>query len=222
MVESSGCHDVRDLIPEIAMGVASGEDRAKALAHIARCPQCRAELAEVAAVVDDLLLLTPEHEPPAGFDARVLSELDGRRPNRWRRTLLAAAAVVLAAAAAGTFTWRVGADDRDLAAQYRDTLEVADGRYLTAAELRAGDSEAGHVFAYQGSPSWLFVSVEDGVSGAHDVRVVTTDARTLTVGTCIVRDGQGSWGVTIDLPVREIARVELAQGGQPTMVARLQ
>ncbi|MGH3507607.1 MAG: hypothetical protein ACRDO2_10435 [Nocardioidaceae bacterium] len=85
----------------------------------------------------------------------------------------------------------------------------------------AGGSEAGHVFAYQGSPSWLFVSVEDGTSGVHDVRVVTTDGRARTVGTCVVRDGSGSWGVTIDLPVHDLAQVELVRDGTATMVARL-
>lgn len=58
------CTEVRDLIPELAAGVASREERAEALAHLARCPACRGELEETAAVVDDLLVLGPSKEPP--------------------------------------------------------------------------------------------------------------------------------------------------------------
>ncbi|MGH3507606.1 MAG: zf-HC2 domain-containing protein [Nocardioidaceae bacterium] len=133
MADVRGCDEIRGLIPELAMGVASGEERERALAHVARCPECRAELADMTALVDDLLLLTPEHEPAAGFDARVLSHLEPRRPSRAPGILLAVAAALLVAAVAGGLTWRQGANDRELAAQYRDTLAVADGSYLRAA-----------------------------------------------------------------------------------------
>src|SRR5262245_55506074 len=105
--QSQRCLEVHDLIPELAMGVASGEVRARALAHVSACPDCRRELEEVAGVVDDLLLLAPEEEPPPGFDGRVLTALDElptpRRIQFRRRTttLLAAAAVLVAVMAAG-------------------------------------------------------------------------------------------------------------------------
>src|SRR3954469_24391018 len=91
------CSEIRDMLPELATGAASGEVRATALAHLAGCAACRRELADTAATVDELLLLAPEREPPPGFDARVLSRLDAGRPSR-RRTrgaYLLAAAVVL-------------------------------------------------------------------------------------------------------------------------------
>jgi hypothetical protein len=113
------------------------------------------------------------------------------------------------------------ADDRNLASQYRDTLTVADGRYLRAADLTAGEKEAGHVFAYQGSPSWLFVTVEAGPPGRHGVRLVTTAGHAINLGTCRVReDGTGSWGTTIDLPVTAIDRVVLVRDGRTTMTAQ--
>jgi hypothetical protein len=54
--------------------------RAQALAHLAGCAACRRELDDAAVAVDELLLLAPEQEPPAGFDARVLTELTQSRP----------------------------------------------------------------------------------------------------------------------------------------------
>ena len=156
------CEEVRELIPELAAGVASGEVRARALAHIAGCPACRRELEEVSATLDELLLLAPEREPPPGFDQRVLSGLE--RPQPSRRPLrasfaLAAAAAIVAAAGAAVVTWSRGADDRDLADEYRDALSTAHGDSFRAADIRWDGATYGHVFAYQGDPSWLFMTV---------------------------------------------------------------
>jgi hypothetical protein len=206
------------------MGVASGEVRAKAMAHVAGCADCRRDLEEIAATVDELLLLAPEHEPPTGFDVRVLAALDHGTPqrHRLRTSFLLAAAFVLVAAAAAGFAWSRGEDDRTLAANYRDTLAVANGSYLRAADLTVDGTSYGHAFAYQGDPSWLFVTIEaEGGSGRYPVRLVTTDGRSLDVGTCSLRNGSGSWGSTVDLPIRSIDRIELVRNGLPAMVADL-
>ncbi|MGH3307126.1 MAG: hypothetical protein ACRDOX_05495, partial [Nocardioides sp.] len=98
--------------------------------------------------------------------------------------------------------------------QYRETLEVADGSCLRAAPLVGSEeSPAGHVFAYQGTPSWVFVTVEDAPSGAHRVRYVTEDGRSHPLGVCLVRDGRGSWGTAIDVPIYTVDRVELVHNG---------
>src|SRR4051812_20028873 len=93
------CDEVRELIPELALGVAPGDERgertpgralgaprgdegARAPAPAARAPACRALLERSAATADELLLLAPEHEPPAGFDARVLAAMRPRRRGR--------------------------------------------------------------------------------------------------------------------------------------------
>jgi hypothetical protein len=202
------------------MGVASGETRARALAHLARCADCRRELAESAGTVDDLLLLAPEHEPPAGFDARVLAAVDERLPRHSiRNGLLVAAVAVLVAGLAVGLTWWRGADDRVVADQYREVLTIADGSYLRAADLTVDGASTGDVFAYQGRPSWLFVTVDGAGSGTYDVRLVTTDRRTRWIGECTVSNGSGSWGTTVDLPIRQVDRVEMYREGLPTMVA---
>ena len=223
MAESAHCARVRGLIPELAMGVAPGDERAFALAHIAGCQACRAELEHVATVIDELTMLTPEHEPPPGFDARVLAAMVPKKhPARWRTGVLAAAAaVVLAAGAGGLVRWE-GRDDRALADQYRSTLEVADGSYLRAAYLTdASGTEAGHVFAYQGNPSWVFVTVGSAPSGSYRVRLVTTDGQAHDLGDCWVRDGQGSWGTAVDVPVAAVDRLELTHADGHSLTAQL-
>lgn len=206
------CTEVRDLLPELAMGVAAGDERAAALSHVATCADCRARLEETAQLVDELLLLAPEREPPPGFEGRVLAAMASGTPRRRRSTtwLAAAAAVVLVGLAAASVTHWAGSDDRRLADQYRQTLEVADGSYLRAADLvtEAG-STAGHVFVYQGKPSWLFMTVEGAPSGTYDVTLVTDDGRVRDIGECWVRDGRGSWGTTVAVPIGSVDRVEM-------------
>lgn len=189
MPDRLDCVRTDELIPELAFGIAAGDERAPALGHLARCVRCRGDLQSATAVADGLLLLTPEREPPPGFESRVLAGLSGPAgaaaparhggpaPRRARlrtgslrrgslrtvslRTVsLRAAAVVLTAAIAGLAVWwRTGAD-RDLAAGYRHTLAVAHGRYLRAAPLLAPPtSPAGQMFAYEGQPSWILVIV---------------------------------------------------------------
>src|SRR5512132_697606 len=119
MAEGPGCAEARELFPELAAGVAAGDERARTLAHLSRCPECRRELAATAEVVDELLLLAPEHEPPAGFESSVLARL------------VPAASIVVAAALAAGATWWRTADDRE----YRHTLAVAHGSGLSAAPL---------------------------------------------------------------------------------------
>ena len=217
MSEWRRCAEVRELIPELAMGVAPGDERAAALTHIATCADCRRLLEETAATVDELLLLAPEHEPPPGFDAKVIAAFSPERPRRWRASklvLAAAAAIIVAASGAAVVTHRAGADDRQLAAQYRETLAKAGGDYLDAAALTDAEGQtAGHVFAYQGNPSWVFVTMEDAPSGVHRVRYVTEDGRTHWLGTCTVRDGRGSWGTAIDVPIYAVDSVELVHRG---------
>src|SRR5918992_2308818 len=120
MTAESGCAEVRELIPELAIGIASGEDRARALQHLSRCAECRRELEQMSEVADELLLLAPDREPPLGFETRVLGELAGTKRRRLRGVVLGAAAAVALAALAGGIVYRTGSNDRLLAAEYRE------------------------------------------------------------------------------------------------------
>jgi hypothetical protein len=215
------CDRVRDVLPELATGVASGEVRASALAHLAGCASCRRELDEVAAAADELLLLAPEREPPAGFDLRVLTRLDVKRPGSRpaRSSLVLAAAVMLVAAAAVGITWSAGHGDRSLADQYRSALSVAGGTSMRAADITANRRTYGNVFVFDGHPSWLFLTMEASGSGSYPVRLVTKDGRSMQIGTCTLHDGVGDWGTIIDVPVGSIAQIQLVRQGYATMVA---
>ena len=226
MVEPLGCEEIRDLLPEVAAGVADGNARAVALAHSVRCADCRRELDEITAVMDALVLLAPEREPSAGFESAVLTALAPAPLRRVRRraVALAVAAAILVAAVSGAVVWRQTGDDRQLARQYRDTLAVAGGRYLVAADVKTvgvGDRSAGHVFAYQGAPSWVFVDIDSAPSsGRYWVQLITTDQRKINIGYCNVTAGKGSWGATVPVAIHDIGRVQLSRAGTTSMSAR--
>ena len=111
------------------------------LRHLNDCDECRQELEELSRVADEVLMIAPEHEPPAAFESSVLDRIaasaPGSRPaRRWfaRPALQLAAAALFAVAGAG-IAWQATTDDRELAAGYRETLDVADGQYFAAAPV---------------------------------------------------------------------------------------
>jgi len=82
---NEACEETRELLPELALGILGGEDRARALEHLTRCADCSSELAALSRAADGLLTLAPQHEPPAGFEDRVLAKLRRERPRHLQR-----------------------------------------------------------------------------------------------------------------------------------------
>ena len=103
------CEETRELISEVALGIADGEERARVLEHVAGCGDCRAELERQSTVADELLSLAPGLEPPLGFELGVRRAIEPPKPSRRRflRPLVAATAVVAAGRPGGVaFTYR--------------------------------------------------------------------------------------------------------------------
>jgi len=214
------CDELHGLAPEIALGTLDGEERAEALRHLATCGECRRHVDELARVADDLLLLAPVQEPPAGFESRVIDGLGLERPApRRRRQLLqwlaapVAAAALTAAALVGVYH-----DDHVTAERYRTTLEQADGKYFQAAPLRDGTgAEAGAAFGYQGNPSWMLVTVDPGHRGqVASAELITRDRRTIRLPEFELKP-DGSWGGAIPVNLYDVSAIRLL-GDQPGQV----
>jgi len=214
----AGCEEIRALAPELALGTAAGDDRARALEHLAGCGACRRHVEELAGVADELLLLVPAEEPPAGFESRVLGELEPRPERRRSRVLVPALAAIAAAIAAAAAMWIASEDDRDVASHYRATLATANGKYLAAAPLTApGGQRAGTVFGYEGEPSWVLVAVYADVRpppGRYGVQVVTERGERLRLAPIRVTREGGSGGESIPLHFHDVSEVRLL-GGRP-------
>ncbi|WP_329247285.1 hypothetical protein OG417_53240 [Actinoallomurus sp. NBC_01490] len=212
MTDRSGCEETRQVLPELAAGVAPAEDRAKALRHLAVCRRCHRELEVQTALIDELLQLAPERQPPAGFEASVLKPmLHRQRPRRLRNAILLAASIILVAALSGGLSgdavWHRTESDRRIADAYRRTLAVAHGQYLRAVPVVGAATAApeGYVFAYQGSPSWVFVTMTAARRpGTYEVDLTTREGRAVELGRITVREGRGTWGATIPVAVHDI------------------
>ena len=211
------CSGIRSMLPELALGIADGEERAEALSHLAGCPDCRHELERLSSTADDLLDLAPRREPPAGFEGRVLEQLQARRePARPRRRSrprlkrLSLAGAVLASVAATAIGMNLAySSDRHLASQYRAALQGANGKYFQSSHLRGpAGSQAGIVFGYQGSPSWLFYVLDGRFShGLYREQIVTRSGHAVTLPP--FRLVARSWGIATPVPLRDIALVRL-------------
>jgi Putative zinc-finger len=218
MTSEMGCERVRELAPEVALGISTGEEREAALRHLAGCPACRQLVSELSSVSDDLLLLAPAQDPPPGFQSRVLDaiappvrprRLRAVRPGaftRGRRWAVAAAAVVLVAALGGGSVFAVTANDRQLAKTYRAVLSEGQGSAFAAAPLQGPHGRAGTVFGYQGQPSWMVVSVQPSIpdSGPLRVEAVTRDGKYLTLGKAVLGGGNRAWGGQIPVNLSDV------------------
>jgi hypothetical protein len=186
------CSQLRDVAPEVALGLVTGEERAVALAHLEGCAGCRAEVASLAGVADELLLVGPEALPPEGFDRRVLARLSevraaeapsaarrggpahlrrGARRHRPDRRRVAVGATLSAAAAAVVLVAAVLAIRDDPAAPTEDRAEMTTGvgEVVGTATVRSGDPATVAVdvpgweeTVPEGATYWLAVEMDDG------------------------------------------------------------
>lgn len=213
------CDEIRELAPEIALGIADGEERAEALRHLSTCADCRRAVERLSGVADELLLMAPAEEPPAGFESRVVTAigLDQPQPSRRRprwlslRWLAPRLGPALAAAAVTAVVLvSVYGNDRQLADQYRDTLDRAGGQSFQAERLSdETGARAGVAFGYQGSPSWLFLTVNPAHRGdVKSAELVTKDGRTVTIPELRL-DRSGTWGRAIPVDLYSVQSVRL-------------
>ena len=215
------CGAARAAAPELALGIASGDERAETLRHLAVCPECRAEVESLARVADELLLVAPEHEPPVGFESRAVDALTtgGETPRRVRRWGLVAVAAATAAVLGAGGVYLATMEDREAGAYYRAQFAESGGKYLVVSAVRdRGHHELGRVFAYEGDPSWLLITADRGTGpGTYEVKLETTDGARLSAGDMEVTAAGGSWGHAIRVDVHRLAYVELDPrgGGAP-------
>jgi anti-sigma-K factor RskA len=70
-----GCAEFDDAAAELALGVLTGRERARALAHLDWCDACRENVRQLTVTGEELVGLLPAIEPPAGFETRVMERL---------------------------------------------------------------------------------------------------------------------------------------------------
>ncbi|WP_225800325.1 anti-sigma factor [Streptomyces sp. NK15101] len=215
------CERLREEGAELALGVLPARERAEAVVHLDRCPDCRAHVERLTAVGDGLLGLLPGAEPPVGFETRVVrtmlpasapspspapgtSAVAGRwmrgRRVRGRRFRMAAAGVATALAF-GFGGWAVGTVVESaprVAAPSPHALEAA----LVSPDPAGNGREVGRIYAHPadatGGNGWVYMSVDlgDGPAADGPVRclLVRADGSAVSLGSFPVRAGYGYWG----------------------------
>lgn len=195
------CSQLRDLDAEFALGVLPGEQRAAALAHLERCPDCREHIEQLTMVGDTLLDLVPGSEPPLGFETRVMQRLNPTRPPRRRRLALVAAAAAIALVF-GLGGWIAGTRAQPTQT-HRDHV-------LLEAAFTSGSGPVGTIYAYDGRRDWVYMWVRvspdvDQVS----CRLVRRGGGTVELGSFRLAKGRGYWAAPIRVDPLDVSRAEV-------------
>jgi hypothetical protein len=126
------CQQVRDLLPELAIGVLPGQDRERLERHLASCAGCRKEAVDLEQAAATLALALPPAQVPAGLAGRVVSRV--RRatgaPGTGRRARSTVAALVAAALVVASLGWGVVMAGR--ADRFADRAERAERQQAAA------------------------------------------------------------------------------------------
>ncbi|MER6526566.1 hypothetical protein [Streptomyces sp. NPDC001508] len=235
MASDVTCRTLREIGAELALGVLPGRERAEAVAHLDRCPECRKYIEELTSVSDRLIGLLPGSEPPVGFEERVARRLTAtareRRPptraaatfpsrRRRIRVRLAAAAATLVLAV-GFGGWAIGTAIEDVVAGPSSTAGTNGG--MLSGDLSSATSPGkavGEIYTHPGRPGWIYMAVDLADVGVpRDGKVtcllVHKDGSTVRVGTFALRhNGTGFWGspAMVDTAKLSAARLTTTDG----------
>jgi len=214
-VSALQCADVREVAAEFAFGVLDGETRADVVAHVDRCPTCRALVTELSETADSVVLLAPEAEPPPGFEHRVMTGLlGGRRRERWRTVKLvaavAAAAVILSVVAVRVID---GARSSEQAAAAVETVPMIGDNGARVGKVEVVDN---------GAFADVALTVDYALPDCAYRVVLAPDATEPQVlGTMTVAGGRGAWQGTTSLDRGPTALELVDSAGDVPCSARL-
>ena len=214
------CEMARERIPELALGLLDGAERAEVLLHVHGCARCQTVLDDFNGVADLLALSAPEAEPPPGFDRRVLSAMRSARRvdrQRFRRRALAIGAVAAAAAILSVAVVRIV--DAGRAGD-----EASSPMLRTAPMIGGGGLTVGRVVASSSTPASVVVTVDYALpDGEYGLRVQTaTGSVARGVGTITVSGGGGTWKAAVAIPSTVPTVLMMVDAsGNPVCEARL-
>ncbi|HEY5092114.1 MAG TPA: zf-HC2 domain-containing protein [Acidimicrobiales bacterium] len=209
--------DFQDELVEFALGILDGRARAALVDHVANCPDCTERLQELSATADLLMYIPVGVEPPLGFESGIIERIRQSQPlpSRWRprgwQLLAAAAAVVAVSFGLG---WTV---DHAVA---KPTTPVQAAGAMKQHVLEANGHDVGTVYAYSGSPAWMFVTVDaTGAPATVRCTIITTSGTHRFIGTFALASGRGSWGASLPVSFKSVRNVVLSSNSG-TVVAQ--
>jgi anti-sigma factor RsiW len=186
---ASECGWFQGLAAEFALGLVTGHERSKALAHLQGCPACCRHIASMAVVCDRLRGLIPSIEAPVGFEQRVLqrraaAEAPGR-VGMSRRVRATAGAVLMAAGFAGG--WLAQSATR---APPRPTAGAV------ASPLMAGTRHVGDLVVNVDGPQFVSVYLIQPPPSRLTCQLLRSDGSVAATETYDASGDVGSWDIT--------------------------
>jgi hypothetical protein len=188
-----GIH-LADVAAELALGALTGRERARAIAHLEKCRTCRAHVQRSTLTGTRLLLLLPEHQPPAGFANRTIRRLPyaGRHRETGRshdRFPVVAATIIAVTCAMAGFAVRA----RPMPPGH--SASPASLALHSASLTTARHQVIGTVFLQGGGQPWLYMAVDTGAGNSTVIcQLQERDGQTITVGSFRLASGHGYWG----------------------------
>ena len=204
-----GCEQHQAELSELALGVLTGRDRARILAHVESCPRCAEELEQLSRAADAVVQAAPEAEPPMGFEVRLFERMgvaDVRhtrrfRPPRWVAGALAAAAAVVALAVGLSLS---------LSSPAPPSQSTAPPQGISTANLVEHGTVVGRVAVHGGANPWMsMMLIDSSARGTVDCIVVTSDGARHQVGTFDADKGYGAWVAPLSVSPQDIRSAEV-------------
>ena len=206
-----GCHDYAADLSELALGVLTGRERARALSHVESCPRCAEELEQLSRAADAVVQVAPGVEPPMGFEVRLFERMGvadvtrrrrRRRAPRWVPATLAAAAAVVGLAVGLTVALSSPAPPTQNAA--------GPARHVAVATLLEKGVSVGRVITHAGAEPWMSMMLADSSArGTVDCVVVTKDGVTHWVGSFTAKNGYGAWLAPLHVDPKDLRAAQL-------------
>jgi hypothetical protein len=202
------CEAHQEALSELALGVLTGRDRARALVHVESCPRCAEELEQLSRAADAVVQAATEAEPPMGFEVRLFERMGvadvrrkGRLRPRWAVGALSAAAAVVALA--------VGLSLGLSSSSAPPNPSAAPAKVVTANLVEHG-TVVGRVAAHGGAHAWMWMMLIDSKArGPVNCIIVTSDGVSRQVGTFVAEKGYGAWVAPLHVDLKNIRSAEI-------------
>jgi Putative zinc-finger len=213
--DMSGCRSAADQLPELALSVLTGRDRARVLAHVDTCADCADELERLARTADTVVQVAPEMDPPLGFEVRLFEQMGVAHPRRRRRFIghvprwmpvAAAAAVIALGLGLGLGLSSGPSKSPTVSAQHKGDAPMV----VSAALVGDGNHTVGHVVAFGGARPWMQMVLSDSAARGWVTCVLVTDTgKRVTVGTFDSKAGYGTWGSPLHVDPSRLRAAEV-------------
>jgi hypothetical protein len=209
-VREHGCERYSNELAELALGVLTGRERVRVLAHVEDCPRCADELELLSRVADSVVQAAPEIDPPLGFEVRLfermgVSDVPPRRRRLLRPSRWVPAVVGVAAAALALGLGLTSSPSHTATAQAHNARAA-----LTGDLVENGGTVVGHVVMVGGDKPWMSMMLDDSTArGKVNCVVVTGDGVSHQVGTFEAREGYGAWTAALHVDPAHVHSAEV-------------